>query len=89
MLCKPSAGPWTVGIGETGDSPTFTVRAPSRGVLHWGENDANAYLISCAPDLLELVIQYRNDLLHPPAPDSVERRLQAIGRVLAKVEGVQ
>lgn len=39
------------------------------------------------PDLFDLVLQYRNDLLHPVAPDSRERRLAAIDAAIAKVTG--
>ena len=52
-----------------------------------GEREANAALIAAAPDLLALVHQYRNDLRHPPAADSITRRLAAIDAVLAKVTG--
>lgn len=48
---------------------------------------ANARLVAAAPDLLELAFQYRNDLRHPLAPDSRERRLKAIDAVIAKAEG--
>ncbi|RVG88709.1 hypothetical protein [Sinorhizobium meliloti] len=54
-----------------------------------GERDteANARLIAAAPDLLQLAFQYRDDLRHPPSPDSRERRLAAIEAVLSKAEG--
>jgi hypothetical protein len=48
------------------------------------EAEANARLIAAAPDLLALAYQYRNDLKYPPAPDSRERRLQAIDAAIAK-----
>lgn len=51
------------------------------------EKEANARLIAASPDLLQLAIQYRDDLLHPPSDDSRDRRLQWIGQVLSKVEG--
>lgn len=50
------------------------------------EAEANARLIAAAPDLLALVWQYESDLRHPPADDSVQRRLDRIATVLAKVE---
>ena len=46
-----------------------------------------ADLIEAAPELLELAYQYQSDLRHPPTADSVERRLQRIAAVLAKVGG--
>lgn len=49
------------------------------------EAAANAQLIATSPELLDLVIQYRNDLRHPPSADSKERRLAAIEAVLAKI----
>jgi len=51
----------------------------------WGA--ANARLIAEAPNLLALVIQYRDDLRRPPSPDSVERRLQAVNAAIAKATG--
>jgi phenylalanyl-tRNA synthetase beta subunit len=32
-------------------------------------------------ELTELVVQYRDDLKHPPAPDSIKRRLEQIKKV--------
>lgn len=34
--------------------------------------------------LMEAVIQYRDDLRHPPAPDSKERRLEMIAKLIGK-----
>lgn len=51
------------------------------------ELEANARLIAAAPELLELAYQYQSDLRHPPTSDSVERRLERIAAVLAKVGG--
>ncbi len=51
-------------------------------------NRANARLIAASPDLLELVWQYRNDLERPVTDSgSLERRLDAIDRVLKRVGG--
>jgi len=36
-------------------------------------------------DLVQLAHQYASDLRHPPSADSVERRLERIAAVLAKV----
>ena len=44
-------------------------------------------LADAALELFDLVLQYRNDLYHPPTPDSRERRLAAIASVIAKVTG--
>ncbi len=44
----------------------------------------NARLIAAAPDLFALVLQYRDDLRHPPAPNSVTRRLEAVNAAIAK-----
>jgi hypothetical protein len=50
---------------------------------------ANAALIVRAvnnhADLVQLAHQYASDLRHPPSADSVERRLERIAAVLAKV----
>lgn len=47
----------------------------------------DALNLPAAPDLFALVLQYRNDLQFPPAPDSRERRLAAIDAAIAKVTG--
>jgi hypothetical protein len=49
------------------------------------EQEANARLIAAAPELLSLVVQYRDDLYHPLAEDSKKRRLQAIEAVISKI----
>lgn len=43
-------------------------------------------LRDAAPELLALVIQYRDDLRYPPSLESVGRRLDAINAALAKLE---
>lgn len=48
---------------------------------------SNARLIAAAPELLQLALQYRDDLHHPPSQDSRERRLAAIKAVIAKATG--
>jgi len=42
-------------------------------------------LMSAAPELLALAVQYRDDLRYPPTPDSTQRRLAAIEAVIAKI----
>jgi len=51
------------------------------------EAEATARLISAAPDLLNLAIQYRNDMHYPVAPDSRERRIAAIDAAISKATG--
>lgn len=70
---------------EHADGATITVT----GVLpcSLAESAANAHLIRAAPELLKLAAQYRDDLHHPPSPDSKQRRLAAIEAVIAKAEG--
>lgn len=46
-----------------------------------------ADLMTSSKDLLELAYQYQSDLRHPLTADSVERRLERIAAVLAKVGG--
>ena len=60
---------------------------PRRGQPDRPEAEANALLIASAPDLLEAVIQYRDDLKRPPTGDSLERRLAMVNKVLAKALG--
>lgn len=53
----------------------------------WLDNaSSTAALLATAPELQRLAWQYREDLRHPPAPDSVERRLDLIQKTLAKCE---
>jgi hypothetical protein len=53
------------------------------------ESRANGLLIAAAPDLLEAVIQYRDDLKRPPSADSIERRLAMVNAAIAKALGEQ
>lgn len=57
--------------------------------ISWAEAQANALLIASAPDLLEAVIQYRDDLKRPPTGDSLERRLAMVNAAIAKALGEQ
>jgi hypothetical protein len=53
----------------------------------WVDNASRtAALLATAPELQKLAWQYRDDLRHPPAPDSVKRRLDLIQKTLAKCE---
>jgi len=47
--------------------------------------EADAKAMAASKELLELAHQYQSDLCHPPTADSVERRLERIAAVLAKV----
>ena len=42
---------------------------------------------SVADDLLEAVIQYRDDLKRPPTGDSIERRLAMVNAAIRKATG--
>jgi len=74
--------PWHVEQSPT-DPEMFAV------VGHYLVADAlpieDAKLIAASKDLLTLAHQYASDLRHPPSADSVERRLERIAAVLAKV----
>jgi hypothetical protein len=88
---KHTTGPWTLfNDGKCVAGPESTAGA-GHGVAMCSmrartdeEARANAQLIAAAPDLLALAYQYRDDLHHPPTPDSRERRLSAIEAVLSK-----
>ena len=84
-------GPWRRGhmgdcenawIGPDYDQP-LVAKVDRNDREEW---EANARLIAAAPDLLALVIQYRDDLRRPPSLESVGRRLNAINETLAKVQ---
>ena len=49
--------------------------------------EADAKAMAASKELLELAYQYQSDLWYPPTSDSVERRLERITAVLAKVGG--
>lgn len=48
-----------------------------------GEIDRQA-LNAAMNEAYQLIVQYRDDLLHPPAPDSKERRLKRIEAALGE-----
>ena len=77
-------------------APDKAILAECFEVVDWAENgvdfdtrpvEANARLIASAPDLLEAVIQYRDDLKRPPTGDSIERRLAMVNAAIAKATG--
>ena len=82
-------GPWKIGhvgdcetawIGPDYDQP-LVAKVDRNDRDEW---EANARLIAAAPDLLALVIQYRDDLKRPPSGDSIYRRMGAIEAAIAK-----
>lgn len=80
---------WGVGIVSRG-AETIAIcpnQATFGGAEILGSGEEHARLIAAAPDLLTLAYQYRDDLRHPPAPDSRERRLEAIEAAIRKAEG--
>lgn len=66
-----------VKAGDTGGAVIATVFV--------GEDIAQ--LIAAAPDLLELALQYRNDLRYPPQGDSIQRRIERAERLIDKATG--
>lgn len=97
MSTKHTPGPWAVNpVRAQVDSPQPCDDGSPVPIcaLCWptkyrseDETEANAFLIAAAPDLLDLVIQYRNDLRHPPSRDSIERRLVVICAAIARATG--
>jgi hypothetical protein len=83
-------GPWTFRELRGNDGLGY-IESDGRDIIHAGvsdlsaaENRANAALIAAAPDLLALVVQYRDDLKRPPSGDSIYRRMEAIEAAIAK-----
>lgn len=94
MTMSRTKGPWHVAyIDENGQAVVSGEHTEVATCWHHcvtsieQEMRANARLIAAAPDLLALVIQYRDDLLRPPAADSIERRLKAIQAALQDAIG--
>lgn len=100
MSARHTPGPWQVaGTRHTGDlkigpdarlhmiGPDGDAVAAVFYDMRTGIGWQDAKLIAAAPELFELAIQYRDDLRHPPAPDSIKRRQERIGQVLAKIGG--
>jgi len=73
------------------DGPSYTYDVICVCEDEYGERlpnvAANVRLIASAPDLLEAVIQYRDDLKRPPTGDSLERRLAMVNAAIAKATG--
>lgn len=73
------------------DGPSYTYDVICVCEDEYGERlpnvAANVRLIAAAPDLLEAVIQYRDDLKRPPTGDSIERRLAMVNAAIAKANG--
>ena len=85
MSLTYTPGPWFSGDCEDGENiwigpnPVKVVAKCSK--FH---PRANIRLITAAPDLLMLALQYRDDLRRPPTGDSLERRIAAVSQVIAK-----
>lgn len=54
--------------------------------LGYGEGDI-VLPATTVQALITAIYQYENDLLYPPAADSVERRLKMIGELIAATKG--
>lgn len=100
MSAQHTAGPWqAVGSHPSEGFDCFWIKAKPSPVARGFTKEigcvngpqgskqvaADARLIAAAPELLELAYQYQSDLRHPPTAESVERRLERIAAVLAKV----
>lgn len=92
---KHTPGPWQIEFGHTQTASGIQYWQVTDGAdaiccnqfCYAGDAEANARLIASAPELLKLAAQYRDDLHHPPSPDSKQRRLAAIEAVISKAEG--
>lgn len=58
--------------------PALTTQAATVSAIDW--------FAGLTDDLLAALYQYRNDLRHPLAPDSRERRIEMVEKLLARVE---
>lgn len=66
------------------------LKASGSGLQNYTMNGSRERIIeaaSVADDLLEAVIQYRDDLKRPPTGDSIERRLAMVNAAIAKATG--
>jgi hypothetical protein len=91
MNVKHTPGPWHLSPPADSVPWLHICCADNKGPWHQSRSDdekiANSRLIAAATDLLALVIQYRDDLRRPPAPNSVTRRLEAIDAAIARATG--
>ena len=89
MSSELTPGPWEVVPVDYGVFHVMGIsaRGSHKVVVAAGALEADARLLAAAPDLWELVLQYRADLSHPLSDDSRQRRLEAIDRAIAKVSG--
>jgi len=66
------------------------LKASGSGLQNYTMNGSRERIIeaaSVADDLLEAVIQYRDDLKRPPTGDSIERRLAMVNAAITKATG--
>lgn len=99
MTAQHTPGPWEWGAGIIPpDGPgyyaeIYVLDEDREPIILADFNDgipsgrANGRLMAVAPELLDALFQYRDDLRHRPPPDSIERRLDMIEKLIAKVEG--
>ena len=93
---KAAEAPWDILFAGTpsnnGSAHVYVIDRGGRKIAAvWGkqeEKEQTACLMSAAPELLELVFQYKNDLLHPVTDiGSRQRRLEAIDAAIALAVG--
>ena len=66
------------------------LKASGSGLQNYTMNGSRERIIeaaSIADDLLEAVIQYRDDLKRPPLGDRIERRLAMVNAAIANATG--
>ena len=66
------------------------LKASGSGLQNYTMNGSRERIIeaaSVADDLLDAVIQYRDDLKRPPTGDSIERRLAMVNAAITKATG--
>lgn len=92
-MTQHTPGPWSLDKHTNCDivaaNGTLEIATTHEALLTGGYRDpataqADAKLIAAAPELLALVIQYRDDLKRPPHGDSLYRRMEAIEAAIAK-----
>lgn len=93
--CAARDGRWTFreephgfGFGRILDDADRVVADVGHVALHAEANRAIGHLAAAGPDLLDLVRQYRNDMMFPALDDDQRaRRIEAIDAAIAKAEG--